>query len=163
MPQVYVGRACQDGADFVPRLAAFDRVHLEAGQSRSVELRLEPRVLARWDDIEGALASRAATTRSASGRMPSTRTARPRPSSSHPHSCTGTRQARRPWPTHPREESRAASVVIGYTTTEDVIGEIGGVMSEEGNRLLSSAGVAESLRVSEVTVQNTDQAWQLPA
>ncbi|MFJ1604501.1 fibronectin type III-like domain-contianing protein [Streptomyces sp. NPDC088253] len=54
VPQVYVGRACQDGADFVPRLTAFDRVHLEAGQSRSVELRLEPRVLARWDEIEGA-------------------------------------------------------------------------------------------------------------
>ncbi|MGW7425959.1 fibronectin type III-like domain-contianing protein [Streptomyces sp. NPDC054813] len=106
VPQVYVGRACQDGADFVPRLAAFDRVHLEAGQSRSVELRLEPRVLARWDEIEGAFSiAGAATTRSASGRMPSTRTARPGPSSSHPHSCTDTRQARRPWPTHAREES----------------------------------------------------------
>jgi beta-glucosidase len=54
VPQVYVGRAHSDGADFVPRLAAFDRVHLEAGQSRPVELRLEPRVLARWDDTEGA-------------------------------------------------------------------------------------------------------------
>ncbi|MFJ1610953.1 fibronectin type III-like domain-contianing protein [Streptomyces sp. NPDC088253] len=54
MPQVYVGRAHWDGADFVPRLAVFDRVHLEAGQSRSVELRLEPRLLARWDDVEGA-------------------------------------------------------------------------------------------------------------
>ncbi|WP_369263703.1 glycoside hydrolase family 3 C-terminal domain-containing protein [Streptomyces sp. R35] len=54
VPQVYVGRAHWDGADFVPRLAAFDRVHLEAGQSRSVELRLEPRLLARWDDVEGA-------------------------------------------------------------------------------------------------------------
>ncbi|MFF2133137.1 fibronectin type III-like domain-contianing protein [Streptomyces olivochromogenes] len=54
MPQVYVGRAGQDGADFVPRLAALDRAHLEAGQSRSVELSLEPRVLARWDDVDGA-------------------------------------------------------------------------------------------------------------
>ncbi|MGW4913272.1 beta-glucosidase [Streptomyces sp. NPDC004270] len=54
VPQVYVGRANWDGADFVPRLAAFDRVHLEAGQSLSVELRLEPRLLARWDDVEGA-------------------------------------------------------------------------------------------------------------
>ncbi|QJT05239.1 hypothetical protein G9272_37150 [Streptomyces asoensis] len=62
MPQVYVGRAGQDGV--VPRLAAFDRVHLEAGRSRSVELHLEPRALARWDDIRAPSASRAATTRS---------------------------------------------------------------------------------------------------
>lgn len=50
VPQVYVGRTTGDKADFVPRLAAFTRVHLNPGENRTVELDLEPRLLARWDE-----------------------------------------------------------------------------------------------------------------
>jgi beta-glucosidase len=50
VPQVYAARAAGDAADFVPRLAAFTRIHLEPGEARVVELDLEPRLLARWDD-----------------------------------------------------------------------------------------------------------------
>jgi beta-glucosidase len=55
--QVYVSRRTRSGKnadDFVPRLAAFERVQLEAGESRAVELHLEPRLLARWDVDAGA-------------------------------------------------------------------------------------------------------------
>ena len=52
--QVYASRGDgTDPADFVARLGAFARVHLEPGERRSVEMHLEPRLLARWDDDEG--------------------------------------------------------------------------------------------------------------
>jgi beta-glucosidase len=54
---VYVSRgmpASGDPADFGPRLAAFEKVHLEPGESLTVVLHLEPRLLARWDVHAGA-------------------------------------------------------------------------------------------------------------
>lgn len=88
--QVYVSRGTlsgKDADDFVPRLAAFERVHLEAGESRAVELHLEPRLLARWDVDAGAFRVAAASTRSAWARTPSTKTAPAAPSTLKPHSC----------------------------------------------------------------------------
>ena len=59
--QVYVSRSTHGGTrsarnadDFGPRLAGFGRVHLEAGESRPVELHLEPRLLTCWDVDAGA-------------------------------------------------------------------------------------------------------------
>lgn len=52
-PQVYVSRTERDGMDFVPRLAGFTRIQLDAGESRSVQIALEPRILARWDATDG--------------------------------------------------------------------------------------------------------------
>ena len=59
--QVYVSRRTRGGThsdrsadDFGPRLAAFERVHLEPGETRAVELHLEPRLLACWDVDAGA-------------------------------------------------------------------------------------------------------------
>ena len=54
VPQVYIGRSAGDAADFVPRLAAFTRVHLEPGETQAISLDLEPRLLARWDDTMSA-------------------------------------------------------------------------------------------------------------
>jgi beta-glucosidase len=54
VPQVYVSRAARDGGDFVARLAGFDRIQLDAGQSQAVRIDLEPRILARWDDAASA-------------------------------------------------------------------------------------------------------------
>jgi len=54
VPQVYASRSTGDSADFVPRLAAFARVHLDAAESRAVELDLDPRLLARWEENESA-------------------------------------------------------------------------------------------------------------
>jgi len=57
VPQVYVSRGTcdrSDPADFAPRLAAFERVHLEPGERCSIRMRLEPRLLARWDEAAGA-------------------------------------------------------------------------------------------------------------
>lgn len=87
---MYVSRGTlsgKDADDFVPRLAAFERVHLEAGESRAVELHLEPRLLARWDVDAGAFRVAAASTRSAWARTPSTKTAPAAPSTLKPHSC----------------------------------------------------------------------------
>jgi beta-glucosidase len=51
--QVYASRQPQGGSpspdDFVSRLATFARVDLEPGESRKVELPVEPRLLTRWD------------------------------------------------------------------------------------------------------------------
>ena len=44
---------------YVPRLAAFRRIYLEPGESFRVELQLEPRVVASWDEKAGAWATRA--------------------------------------------------------------------------------------------------------
>jgi beta-glucosidase len=54
VPQVYVSRTAGDDGDFVARLAGFDRIHLGAGQSQAVQIDLEPRILARWDDAASA-------------------------------------------------------------------------------------------------------------
>ncbi|MEV2211267.1 glycoside hydrolase family 3 C-terminal domain-containing protein [Streptomyces sp. NPDC050997] len=57
LAQVYVSRSMPAGGDtddFGPRLAAFDKVHLEPGESLPVVLHLEPRLLARWDADAGA-------------------------------------------------------------------------------------------------------------
>ncbi|MFF5004958.1 glycoside hydrolase family 3 C-terminal domain-containing protein [Streptomyces phaeochromogenes] len=57
LAQVYVSRGTPFGGDpdnFGSRLAAFEQVHLEPGESRPVELHLEPRLLARWDVDAGA-------------------------------------------------------------------------------------------------------------
>ena len=54
VPQIYVTRHDGDGDDFVPRLAGFTRVELNAGESRAVQIDLEPRILARWDDTAAA-------------------------------------------------------------------------------------------------------------
>jgi beta-glucosidase len=54
---VYVSRGTPHGGapdNFGPRLAAFEQVHLEPGESRPVELHLEPRLLSRWDIDAGA-------------------------------------------------------------------------------------------------------------
>ena len=56
VPQVYLGAPTQrpEGADFaVHALAAFDRVHLDAGQSQSVTLHLPLRSLQYWSTAEG--------------------------------------------------------------------------------------------------------------
>nr|MBA2697911.1 glycoside hydrolase family 3 C-terminal domain-containing protein [Nocardioidaceae bacterium] len=56
--QVYASRRAQGGSaspdDFVSRLAAFARIDLKPGESKPVELHLEPRLLARWDVDAGA-------------------------------------------------------------------------------------------------------------
>jgi beta-glucosidase len=52
--QVYVSHDGDDSSTFVERLAGFARVDLEPGESRNVQIALEPRILARWDDLEGA-------------------------------------------------------------------------------------------------------------
>ena len=44
---------------YVPRLAAFKRVYLEPGESCEVELQLEPRVVANWDEKGAAWVTRA--------------------------------------------------------------------------------------------------------
>lgn len=44
---------------FVPRLAAFKRVYLEPGESCEVEVQLEPRVVASWDEKGAAWVTRA--------------------------------------------------------------------------------------------------------
>lgn len=48
VPQVYVGRAGKNG--FVHRLAGFRRVLLETGERRRIEIAIEPRLLARFDE-----------------------------------------------------------------------------------------------------------------
>jgi beta-glucosidase len=56
VPQVYLGAPTQrpEGADFaVHALAAFDRVHLDAGQPQSVTLHLPLRSLQYWSTAEG--------------------------------------------------------------------------------------------------------------
>jgi beta-glucosidase len=56
VPQVYLGAPDPrpDGADFAVRaLAAFDRVHLDAGQSQSFTVHLPPRSLQYWSTAEG--------------------------------------------------------------------------------------------------------------
>ena len=56
VPQVYLGAPGQRpaGADFaVHALAAFDRVHLDAGQSRSLTIHVPPRSLQYWSTTEG--------------------------------------------------------------------------------------------------------------
>ena len=50
-PQIYVSLPGPTG--FVPRLAAFDRVQLEPGESRRVVMKLDPRLLARYDVAQG--------------------------------------------------------------------------------------------------------------
>jgi beta-glucosidase len=51
--QIYVGRADAPVPTPVHELAAFEKVHLEAGESQVVELPLEPRVFAHWDVDSG--------------------------------------------------------------------------------------------------------------
>lgn len=51
--QIYIHP--QDGR-YVPRLAAFERVELEAGESRDITLTLEPRVIASWDSTRSGWA-----------------------------------------------------------------------------------------------------------
>ncbi|WP_045046823.1 beta-glucosidase [Rouxiella chamberiensis] len=51
--QIYIQP--QDGR-YVPRLAAFERVELEAGESRDITLTLEPRVIASWDSTRSGWA-----------------------------------------------------------------------------------------------------------
>jgi beta-glucosidase len=56
VPQVYLGAPDPrpDGADFAVRaLAAFDRVHLDAGQSQSFTVHIPPRSLQYWSTAEG--------------------------------------------------------------------------------------------------------------
>lgn len=50
IPQIYIQPA---NKRYVPRLAAFERVELQVGESRTLTLRLEPRVIANWDSEEG--------------------------------------------------------------------------------------------------------------
>ncbi|EIC86177.1 glycoside hydrolase family 3 C-terminal domain-containing protein [Serratia sp. M24T3] len=50
IPQIYLHPASKS---YVPRLAAFERVDLQAGESKTLTLRLEPRVIANWDSDEG--------------------------------------------------------------------------------------------------------------
>jgi beta-glucosidase len=55
VPQVYLGAPSQrpKGADFaVHALAAFDRVHLDAGQSQAVSMHVPPRRLEYWSPTE---------------------------------------------------------------------------------------------------------------
>jgi beta-glucosidase len=55
VPQVYLGAPVEkpNGADFAVRaLAAFDRVHLEAGQSRTVSIHVTPRRLEYWSSAD---------------------------------------------------------------------------------------------------------------
>jgi beta-glucosidase len=55
VPQVYLGAPIQRpaGADFAVRvLAAFDRVHLDAGQSQSVTIHVPPRSLEYWSSAD---------------------------------------------------------------------------------------------------------------
>jgi len=55
VPQVYLGAPAQrpNGVDFaVHALAAFDRVHLHAGQSQAVSLHIPPRRLQSWSTSE---------------------------------------------------------------------------------------------------------------
>jgi len=52
VPQVYV-RAADDAGIATWRLAAFTRLELAPGESRQVELELEPRSFARWDAAAG--------------------------------------------------------------------------------------------------------------
>jgi len=55
VPQVYLGAPTQRpaGADFAVRvLAAFDRVHLDAGQSQSVTIHVPPRSLEYWSSAD---------------------------------------------------------------------------------------------------------------
>jgi len=55
VPQVYLGSPAQGpkGADFaVHALAAFDRVHLDAGQSQDVTVHVPPRMLECWSSAE---------------------------------------------------------------------------------------------------------------
>jgi beta-glucosidase len=55
VPQVYLGAPTQRpaGADFAVRvLAAFDRVHLDAGQSQSVTIHVPPRILQYWSSAD---------------------------------------------------------------------------------------------------------------
>jgi beta-glucosidase len=54
VPQVYVARSVGDRHDFVPRLAGFTRLHLEPGETQTVTLDLEPRILAHWDGTVAA-------------------------------------------------------------------------------------------------------------
>ena len=56
VPQVYLGAPGQRpaGADFAMHaLAAFDRVHLDSGQSRSLTIHVPPRSLQYWSTAEG--------------------------------------------------------------------------------------------------------------
>ena len=50
-PQIYV--SLPGPAGFVPRLAAFDRVELVPGETRRVVMKLDPRLLARYDVAQG--------------------------------------------------------------------------------------------------------------
>ena len=55
VPQVYLGAPSQrpDGVDFaVEALVAFDRVHLEPGQSKAVTMHLAPRTLQYWSTAQ---------------------------------------------------------------------------------------------------------------
>jgi beta-glucosidase len=55
IPQVYLGAPTERpaGADFAVRaLAAFDRVHLESGESRSVTIHVPPRSLQYWSSAD---------------------------------------------------------------------------------------------------------------
>jgi beta-glucosidase len=56
VPQVYLGAPSEipSGVQFPVRaLAAFDRIHLAAGEARTVTLRIEPRQLQYWSTKEG--------------------------------------------------------------------------------------------------------------
>jgi beta-glucosidase len=56
VPQVYIGAPSEipTGVDFPVRaLVAFDRIHLAAGEGRTVTLRVEPRQLQYWSTKEG--------------------------------------------------------------------------------------------------------------
>jgi beta-glucosidase len=72
VPQLYAARPGPDG--FAPRLAAFARIDLAPGESRQVEMRVDPRLLARFDATgrrwiihAGALALRVAENAVAEG------------------------------------------------------------------------------------------------
>jgi beta-glucosidase len=53
VPQIYVGRPQRPPVPMAPQtLAAFDRVELEAGESRSISTRIEPRQLSYWSSDE---------------------------------------------------------------------------------------------------------------
>jgi hypothetical protein len=61
LAQVYVSRGTPRGGDpddLGPRLAAFEQIHREPGESRPLELRREPRPFARWDVVAGGIPRR---------------------------------------------------------------------------------------------------------
>jgi beta-glucosidase len=56
VPQVYLGVPTQipDGAEFPVRaLVSFDRIHLDAGEVKTVSLHVAPRQLQYWSTVNG--------------------------------------------------------------------------------------------------------------